>query len=140
MAFNTKEYAWSNVEIAMLGRVLIRVRGVKYASKKEKEYLHARGENPHSIQSGNKTYEGELMLLQSELEAIQRQLGATEDITDLDPFNITVVYKPKGVGSLVTHILKNVEFTEDNREIKQGDKWQELTLPIMFLERETITI
>ena len=138
MAFNTKEFAWSNVEIAMLGRVLIRVRGIKYAAKKEKEYLHARGENPHSIQSGNKTYEGEVMLLQSELEAIQRQLKSTEDITDLPPFNITVVYKPKDGTSLVTHILKNVEFTEDNRETKQGDKFQELTIPIMFLEREAI--
>ena len=138
MAFNTKEFAWSNVEIATLGRVLTRVRGVKYSSKKEKEYLHARGENPHSIQSGNKTYEGELMLLQSELEAIQRQLGANEDITDLGGLNITVVYKPKYGTSLVTHILKNVEFTEDPREIKQGDKFQELTLPIMFLEREAI--
>jgi len=138
MAFNTKEYAWSNVEIAMLGRVLIRVRGVKYAAKKDKSYLHARGENPHAIQSGNKTYEGELMLLQSELEAIQRQLKDTEDITDLAPFNVTVVYKPKSAGALVTHILKNVEFTEDNREIKQGDPFQELTLPIMFLEREAI--
>lgn len=138
MAFNTKEFAWSNVEIATLGRVLTRVRGVKYSSKKEKEYLHARGENPHSIQSGNKTYEGELMLLQSELEAIQRQLGANEDITDLGGLNITVVYKPKDGTSLVTHILKNVEFTEDPREIKQGDKFQELTLPIMFLEREAI--
>lgn len=138
MAFNSKEFAWSNVEIAMLGRVLIRVRGVKYASKKEKEYLHARGENPHAIQSGNKTYEGELMLLQSELEAIQNQLESTQDVTDLDPFNITVVYKPKNGGALVTHILKNAEFTEDPREIGQGDKFQELTLPIMFLEREAV--
>lgn len=138
MAFNTKEFAWANVEIAMLGRVLTRVRGVKYVVKKEKELLHARGENPHSIQSGNKTYEGELMLLQSELEALQAQLDDTQDITDLDPFNITVVYKPKTGADLVTHILKNVEFTEDNREIKQGDKFQELTLPILFLERENV--
>lgn len=138
MAFNSKEYAWSNVEIAMLGRLLTRVRGVKYAAKKDKQYLHGRGENPHAIQSGNKTYEGELILLQSELEAIQRQLGPTEDITDLDGLNITVVYKLKGVGSVVTHILKGVEFTEDTRDIKQGDAFQEITLPIMFLEREAI--
>lgn len=138
MAFNSKEYAWSNVEIAMLGRLLTRVRGVKYIAKKDKQYVHGRGENPHAIQSGNKTYEGELMLLQSELEAIQRQLKATEDITDLEGLNITVVYKPKGIGSVVTHILKGVEFTEDPREMKQGDPFQELTLPIMFLEREAI--
>lgn len=138
MPFNTKEYGWANVEIAMLGRVLTKARGVKYSAKKEKEYLHARGENPHSIQSGNKTYEGELTLLQSELEAIQRQLKPDEDITDLPPFNITVAYVPKDGLNVVTHILKGVEFTEDPREIKQGDKFQEIVTPIMFLGRESI--
>jgi len=138
MAFNTKEFAWSNVEVAMLGRVLTRIRGVKYSAKKEKEFLHARGEDPHAIQSGLKTYEGELMMLQSELEAIQKQLDDTEDITDLEAFNVTIVYKPKGAGSLVTHILKNVEFTEDPRDIDTTKKFQELSLPIMFLGREAI--
>ena len=137
--FNSKEYAWANVEIAMLGRLLTRVRGVKFSVKKEKEYLHGRGENPHAIQSGNKTYEGELVLLQSELEAITRQLEPTEDITDLTGLNITVVFKPKTGGtSLVTYILKNVEFTEESREMNQGDKFMEISLPIMFLEREVI--
>jgi hypothetical protein len=136
--FNSKEYAWANVEIAMLGRLLTRVRGVKFSVKKEKEYLHGRGENPHAIQSGNKTYEGELTLLQSELEAITRQLKPTEDITDLSGLNITVVFKPKTGTSLVTYILKNVEFTEESREMNQGDKFMEISLPIMFLEREVI--
>jgi hypothetical protein len=136
--FNSKEYAWANVEIAMLGRLLTRVRGVKFTVKKEKEYLHGRGENPHAIQSGNKTYEGELTLLQSELEAITRQLKPTEDITDLSGLNITVVFKPKTGTSLVTYILKNVEFTEESREMNQGDKFMEISLPIMFLEREVI--
>lgn len=140
MAFNSKEYAWANVEIAMHGRILTRVRGVKYAAKKDKEAVHGRGENPFAIQSGNKTYEGELILLQSELEALQRQMGDTEDITDMDGFNITVAYRPKGGGAVVSHILKNVEFTEDNREINQGDKFQELTLPIVFLGRETVNV
>ena len=140
MAFNSKEYAWSNVEVAMFGRILIRIRGVKYSAKKDKEALHGRGENPFAIQSGNKTYEGELMLLQSELEAIQRQLDPNEDITDLPGFNITVAYRPKGGGAIVSHILKGCEFTEDPRDIGQGDKFQELTLPILFLGRETVNI
>ena len=140
MSFNSKEYAWSNVEIAMHGRILTRVRGVKYTAKKDKEAVHGRGEDPFAIQSGNKTYEGELMLLQSELEAIQRQLDPNDDITDMDGFNITVAYRPKNGGAVVTHILKAAEFTEDVREIKQGDKFQELTLPILFLGRETINV
>ena len=138
--FNTKEFAWANVEVAMLGRLLTKVRGVKYTVKTDKEAAYARGDKPFAIQSGNKSYEGELMLLQSELEAILKQLKPTEDITDLSNLTITVVYKPKNglPTALVTHILKGVEFTEDARDIKQGDKFQELTAPFLFLERESI--
>lgn len=136
--FNTKEFAWSNVEIALFGRVLIGARGVAYKASKEKELLHGRGENPHSIQSGNKSYEGTLTLLQSEVEAIQRQLPDDEDLTDLDGFNITVAYVPKNSPNIVTHILKGVEFTEDPREMNQNDKFQEIALPIIFLGREVI--
>tara|TARA_R110002050_G_scaffold295237_1_gene453866 strand:+ start:23588 stop:24001 length:414 start_codon:yes stop_codon:yes gene_type:complete len=136
--FNTKQFAWSNLEIALGGRVLTGARGVEYTSKKEKELLHGRGENPHSIQSGNKTYEGNLILLQSEVEALQRQLSDDEDLTDLDAVNITVAYVPKAGANVVTHILKNVEFTEDPRGMKQNDKFQEITLPILFLGREVV--
>ena len=77
-------------------------------------------------------------MLQSELEAIQRQLKPDEDITDLPAFNITVAYVPKDGFNVVTHILEGVEFTEDPREIKQGDKFQEIVTPIMFLGRKSI--
>lgn len=137
MAFDTKEFAWANVEIAMLGKVVTKARGVKYSAKKEKEYLHARGENPFSIQSGNKTYEGELTLLQSELEAMAKDIEPEEDITDIPGFSVTISYVPKKGESVITHTLEGVEFSEDPREIKQGDKYQELTLPIMFLGRKT---
>lgn len=140
MAFNSKEYAWHNVEIAMHGRILTRVRGVKYSVKNDKEAVHGRGANPFAIQSGNKTYEGELILLQSELEALQRELGESEDVTDIPCFDIVVAYRPHNGGAVVSHILKSAEFTEDNRDIGQGDKFQELTIPILFLGRDTITV
>jgi len=137
--FNSKEFAWSNVEISSLGKVLTKARGVKFTVKKEKEFLYARGENPHSIQSGNKSYEGELMILQSEMEAMIKQLKPEEDITDLSGVNITVAFVPKDSTKVVTYILKGVEYTEDSRDMKQGDKFQEITLPFLFLERQVIT-
>ena len=134
----SKEFSWANVQVVFLGRVVTRLRGVKYTVKKEKEYVYANGENPFAIQSGNKTYEGEVMILQSEIEALQADLARDQDLTDIPPFSITVAYVPLSTGELVTHQLNGVEFTEDNREFKQADKFQELTLPIMFLERKSI--
>jgi len=136
--FNTKEFAWHNIEIALFGRVLTGARGVEYKVTKEKELVHGRGENPHSVQSGNKAYEGTLTLLQSEVEAIQRQLRDDQDLTDLEGFSVTVAYVPKTGANVVTHILKGVEFTEDPRAMNQNDKFQEIALPIIFLGREVV--
>ncbi len=133
---NAPEFKWADVQIAMLGKILTRVKGVKFAIKKDKGYLHARGENPHTIQSGNKTPEGELTLLQSEIERLQEGLEPHEDLTDLAPFDVVVSFVKKGSIKITTYILKGVEFTEDTREMKQGDKNMEIALPILFLRRE----
>ena len=132
----TPEYAWADVQLMMLGKLVTKVRGVKFTIAQEKEYLHARGENPHSIQRGNKTPEGELVLLQSEVEAIQTQLQPHEDLTDVADFDVVVAFVQKGTVKVNTYILKGCQFTEDPRELKQNDKFMELTLPIMFLRRE----
>ncbi len=138
MTFDSKnpEFKWADVQLVMLGKLVTRIRGVKFMIKKEKEYLHARGENPHAIQSGNKTPEGELTLLQSEVEALQNGLQPHEDLTDLGDFDIVVSFAKKGDPLVKTYILKGCQFTEDPRELKQGDKFMDLTLPIMFLRRE----
>lgn len=133
---NDPEYSWRDVQIVMLGKILTRVRGIKFGIKKDKGYLHARGENPHTIQSGNKTPEGELTLLQSELEALQIGLEPDEDMTDLAPFDIVVSFAKKGSLEIKTYILKGCEFIEDMREMKQGDKNMEIATPILFLRRE----
>jgi len=130
------EYSWANAQIVLLGVVITRIHGVKFSVKKEKEYLFGRGDQPHAIQHGNKTYEGELTLLQSHTERLQSHLALDEDLTDLQPFDITVSFVKRGERQISTYILKGAEFTEDPREIKQGDKMMEITLPILFLRRE----
>lgn len=132
--FNTREYEWSDVSVVLAGRVVTGLRGVKYASKQEKELLHAKGNKPHSIQRGNKTYEGEVTLLQSEYEALRVAAGG--DILDLS-CDVVVSYGNPSKGDVVTSdLLVSVEFTEDNTEWKQGDKFQEKTLPFIFLDKK----
>lgn len=129
------EFKWADVQITMQGRVVTRARGVKFTIKKDKEYFYGRGEDPHTIQSGNKTPEGEITLAQSEVEAMQANLSPHEDLTDLAGFDVTVAFVPKTTGKMSAYTLKGVEVTEDTRESKQGDKFNEITLPIMFLKR-----
>lgn len=133
---NTREYEWADVTVVMAGRNITGLRGVKYSSKQEKELLHAKGNKPHSIQRGNKTYDGEITLLQSEYEALRQACGG--DILD-SSMDIVAAYGNPSAGDVITtDILVGVEFTEDNTEWKQGDKFQEKTLPFLFIDKKSL--
>ena len=134
--FNSREYEWSDVNVVAAGRPVTGIRGVKYSSKQEKEELHAKGNKPHSIQRGNKTYDGELTVTQSEYEALRAAGGG--DILDIS-IDIVVAYGNPSKGDVITtDLLMGVEFTEDNTEWKQGDKFQEKSLPFIFLDKKNV--
>ena len=134
--FNSREYEWSDVNVVAAGRPVTGISGVKYSSKQEKEVLHAKGNKPHSIQRGNKTYDGELTVTQSEYEALRAAGGG--DILDIS-IDIVVAYGNPSKGDVITtDLLMGVEFTEDNTEWKQGDKFQEKSLPFIFLDKKSV--
>lgn len=135
MMTNTREYEWSDVSVVLAGRQVTGLRGVKYSVKQEKELLHAKGNKPHSIQRGNVTYDGEITLLQSEYEALKQACGG--NILD-SSFDIVASYGNPTKGDVVTNdILIGCEFTEDNTEWKQGDKFQEKILPFLFTDKKS---
>ena len=133
---NTREYEWSDVTVVMAGRPVTGLRGVKYSAKQEKELLHAKGNKPHSIQRGNKTYDGEITLLQSEYEALKQASGG--DILDASLDIVAAYGNPTAGDVITTDVLVGVEFTEDNTEWKQGDKFQEKTLPFLFIDMKNL--
>ena len=135
MLTNTREYEWSDVNLVVAGRPVSGLRGAKYSIKQQKEAIYARGNKPHAIQHGNKEYSGEITMLQSEYEAIKVSAGG--DILDIS-FDIIACYgNPSKGDALVIDILIGCEFTEDNTERKQGDKFQEKTLPFIFLDKKS---
>lgn len=133
---NTREYEWSDVTVVLAGRLVTGLRGVKYSAKQEKELLHAKGNKPHSIQRGNKTYDGEITLLQSEYEALKKASGG--DILDASMDIVAAYGNPNAGDVITTDMLIGVEFTEDNTEWKQGDKFQEKTLPFIFIDLKSL--
>ena len=133
---NTREYEWSDVTVVMAGRPVTGLRGVKYSAKQEKELLHAKGNKPHSIQRGNKTYDGEITLLQSEYEALKQASGG--DILDASLDIVAAYGNPTAGDVITTDVLVGVEFTENNTEWKQGDKFQEKTLPFLFIDLKNL--
>lgn len=133
---NTREYEWSDVTVVLAGRLVTGLRGVKYSAKQEKELLHAKGNKPHSIQRGNKTYDGKITLLQSEYEALKKASGG--DILDASMDIVAAYGNPNAGDTITTDLLIGVEFTEDNTQWKQGDKFQEKTLPFIYLDQKSL--
>lgn len=134
--FNSREYEWSDINVVMAGRNVTGFRAVSYTSKQEKEALYAKGNKPHSIQRGNKSYEGSISLVQSEYEALKQAAGG--DILDAS-IDLAVSYgNPTKGDTIVTDLLQGVEFTDDKTEWKQGDKFQEKELPFIFLDKKNL--
>ena len=135
--FDTREYEWSDITLIVDGRDVKGFRGIKYTEKQEKEALYAKGNKAHSIQRGNISYEGELTMTQSEYELLRMSMGGS--ILNGRVLQITVAYGNPSKGDLmITDTLLHVEFTEDSTEWKQGDKFQEKSLPIIFMDKKRI--
>lgn len=132
MIFNSQEYEWSSVTAIVAGRNVTGLRGIEYSAAQEKEALYAKGNKPHAIQRGNKSYTGTLTLLQSELDALQQAAGG--DALDVR-MNIIVSYGNPSRGDVVTtDLLRGVEITEIPKGMKQGDKFMEVALPVIMLD------
>lgn len=132
MRFNSKEYEWADVSVVMAGRSVTGIRGIEYSSSQEKEALYAKGNKPHGIQRGNKSYSGTITLLQSELEALSEAAGG--DALDAT-FNVVVCYgNPMKGDTIKTDLLAGVEITEIPKGLKQGDKFMEIALPVIMLD------
>jgi len=125
--FNSKEYEWSDITAIVAGRPVTKIRAISYVKKQEKEALYAKGNKPHSIQRGNKSYETSLTFLQSELEAIEAASGG--DVLDAS-FNLVVSYGNPSKGDVIkTDLIEGNEITEVPKGMNQGDKFSEHELP-----------
>ena len=133
---NTREYECADISLVVAGRDIKGFRGVKYSEKQEKEALYAKGNKAHCIQAGNIAYEGELTLTQSEYETLRLAMGGSILSGSL---SMVVAYGNPSKGDvMVTDALSGCEFTEDATEWKQGDKYQEKSLPFVFLSKKSV--
>ncbi len=132
--FDSRQYEFADLNLELGGRSVTGFRGIKYSSKHEKELVYGKGNEPLHIQKGNKSYEGEVTMLQSELETL-RQLGGGS-VLGLRLDAIVSYGNPSNGDTLITDKIRGLEFTEDAKEMKQGDKFMEVTLPFICLRIE----
>lgn len=129
--FDSREYEWNDVRVSIGGRLITRIRMVRYKRSKEKELVYGAGNEPVSIQSGNVSYEGEVSMLRSEYETLAAAGG--DSVLDMQ-VDIVVSYG-NPPDPMVTDKLLGCQFTEEENLIGQGDKNEEITLPFIFLRK-----
>jgi len=135
MAFDSREYEFSDITLVLGGKDITGVRGIKYTVKQDKELVYGKGSDPIKIQKGNRSYDGELTCLQSELETL---IAASPDGSILSlQLDAVVCYGDPSKGDvLITDVLQGIQFTEETIEMKQGDKFAEIKLPFIFLRKK----
>lgn len=123
--------SWSEYRLFMGGRFVTGVRGVKYKASQDKVPIYGEGNEVLDYGYGNKKYEGEITLLQNELEA----LIASSPNNDPLSLKFTIVhsYVPsKGIGRIITDVCEDCEFLEIEKAMSQGDTFMEITIPLII--------
>lgn len=126
------EYAWEDFSCLIGGKRVKMIVACKYKKTRSKEYIYGEGSTPQAIGRGNVSYEASVTVKMSELNDMITSAGG--DITAIEPFTIVHKYQRKGSSRIVTDILYGCEFTEQGKELTQGNTSVEVELPIMPLE------
>lgn len=129
MSFNSRQYEWADLTAIIGGNDITGIRGIKYSEKVDREPIYGKGRYPISIQSGNSSVEGEVTLLQSELDALITAGNGSIMGLSLD-MEVGFGNPP---DAITTDRIVGLRFTESPKELKQGDKFMEITLPFIAL-------
>lgn len=126
---NGVEYGWADIVGALNGVPLTGVTAISYGDKQDMQNNYGAGRYPVSYGKGRITCTAKITLYASEVLAIQRQ-SPNGRIQDIAPFDITVSYLPDN-GAIHTDKIRNCRFTENKRDVKEGDMSIEVELELI---------
>jgi hypothetical protein len=133
--FDTKDFEFKDISVAIGGANVTRLRGIKYKTSMEKEHLHGAGDEPLSIQSGNRMYAGTLEITAIALRDLNAAAIAAggRDALDLK-FDVVVSYRSAVNRPLMLRTIVGVELEEFEEGMTQGEKFSTISLPFKALK------
>ncbi len=130
--FDSTEYTFADIEVRIGGISVSNIQKLTYKVSQKKEVVYGKGINPIAVQRGQKSYDGSIDMLQSELESLIA-MSPNHDILDLH-FDILITYgNPERGDVLITDVLQGCEFTEAQHSIGNDETYMKVSLPIIFL-------
>ena len=116
---NGVEYGWADIVFAINGVPVTGITAISYSDKQDMTNIYGAGRYPVARGKGRITPSAKITLLGSEVLAIQSQ-SINHRIQDIAPFDITVTYLPDS-GIIHTDKIRNCQFVENKRDVKEGD-------------------
>lgn len=116
---NGRAYDFTQVVVKIFGASVSSVSAISYSEEQAKENNYGTGTRPVSRGRGAKNASGSITLSMNDIEAIRDTID-TGSLLDIEPFDVQISYLNS--EKVVTHILKNCEFTNDGVEASQDDK------------------
>lgn len=115
---NGRAYDYAQIEVNILGVPVAGISAISYTEEQEKVNNFGAGSNPVSRGHGAKNASGSITISMNDIEAI-RDAAPQGSLLAIPSFDISVTFL--NAQKVVTHVLKNVEFTNDGVEATQGD-------------------
>lgn len=133
--FSTKECAWAQTSLKILGRTVQGLKGFDFNKEIEKELIYAAGDEAIDITAGNKKVDGSLKVLKFEHDLLtdSAQLAGFEDITEVPHIAtvITCTFKLNPTAPIRTITVFGVAFTKWGVAMEQNAKFTDVTLPFI---------
>ncbi len=138
MSLNTKECAWSQTKITVLGHTFVGIRGFEYKKSTAKEAVYGAGRKPIDILPGNESFDGNLKLLKYEVDKLNDAAFAAGygDLLGIphELVTISVCYKRHATDPMRTAQVVGVAFTELPHSMEQGATMSEVTVPFVAMD------
>lgn len=116
---NGRAYDFTQIIVKILGAPMVSASAINYAEEQSKENNFGAGNRPVSRGHGAINANGSVTLSMNDIEAL-RDVAPDGSLLKIEPFDIVVSFLNR--QKVVTHILKNCEFTNDGVEGSQDDK------------------
>ena len=134
MDFDSRQYEFADLALILGGVDITGFRAIRYTERMETDYAYGKGRYPHSLQQGNYSIDGEIVLLQSEYEMLVKASPRRSILFLQLTASIAYGGNPEGgATSVIVDNLIGVKFTEAPKSLNQGDMFMEITLPFKAL-------
>ncbi len=130
------KYTTENIQLVLAGKVVAGCTGIDYEETAESTPVHVLGQkDPFAVIKGRSEYQGTLMLIYDEYDAIQDSIPKGRSLVSITDFEILVT-RLDANDILRTDKLKGVRFTSVKKSYKPNETAHEIELPISIREIE----